>query len=72
MKVIIDRFEGEFAVVELNDGRHFENLPLALVPSGAKEGDVLNISIDKGATESRREHIQGMLDILFDNNRPEQ
>lgn len=53
MKVIIDRFEGNFAVVELED-KTFANLPFLLSPTGAKEGDVISISIDKEETERRR------------------
>ena len=50
MKVIIDRFEGESAVVELPDGS-FSTLARALVPE-ASEGDVVRIEID--APERRR------------------
>lgn len=50
MKVIIDRIEGGFAVVELENGSHF-NLPTGLLPEGAKEGSVIDISLDKAAEE---------------------
>ena len=43
MKVVIDRFEGSYAVVEINKGK-FVNLPKELVPD-AKEGDVIVITI---------------------------
>ena len=46
MRVIIDRFEGDYAVVELED-RSTANLLRFLIPPGAKEGDVLLIEIDK-------------------------
>ena len=40
MRLIIDRFEGDFAVVELED-RSTIDIPKKLIPKGAKEGDVL-------------------------------
>ena len=49
MKVIIDRFEGEYAVVELEVGK-FVNMPKELVPD-AHEGDVINIFIDEKETK---------------------
>ncbi|MGN1457056.1 MAG: DUF3006 domain-containing protein, partial [Acutalibacteraceae bacterium] len=39
MQVIIDRFEGEYAVVEIDSG-NFVNLPKILIPD-AHEGDVV-------------------------------
>jgi hypothetical protein len=57
MKVTIDRFEGDFAVVEKED-KTFFNLPLPLVPDGAKEGSVLSILRDESEEEARRERIE--------------
>ena len=53
MRVIIDRFEGEFAVVETVD-KKFANLPRRLVPEGAGEGSVLTIEVDSAETKKRR------------------
>lgn len=44
MKVVIDRFERNFAVVELEEGG-FVDMPLELLPDDADEGEVLEISI---------------------------
>ncbi len=63
MQVIIDRFEGEFAVVELPDGTR-ANLPRVLVPE-AGEGDVVNITVDPAAKAKRAQAIQGLMDDLF-------
>ena len=63
MEVIIDRFEGEYAVVELNKGV-FVNLPKALVPD-AKENDVIQIIVNKKKTNKRKEHITKLMDNLF-------
>lgn len=65
MKVIIDRFEGEYAVVELPD-MSFLNVPKKLFPD-AKESDVIDISVDKGKTEQRREKIKGLMAELFND-----
>lgn len=66
MQVIIDRFEGNFAVVELPDKRT-ANIDKQLIPSGAKEGTTLSIDIkiDKEATESRHKRISGLMNSLF-------
>ena len=52
MKVIIDRFEGDFAVVETED-KSFVNFPRRLVPEGVREGSVLSIEFDSAETERR-------------------
>jgi len=65
MEVIIDRFEGKFAVVELPDLTTV-NLPVALVP-GAKEGDVIKITIDKDSTAERKKRIDAKAKKLWAN-----
>lgn len=42
MQVIIDRFEGDYAVVEFKS-KTYVNLPRILVPEDAREGDILEI-----------------------------
>ena len=64
MNFIIDRFEGDFAVVELSDGT-FENLPRTLLPESAKEGDCINISIDENTTAESEKRIKSKMDRLF-------
>jgi hypothetical protein len=46
MKLVIDRFEGAYAVGEKPD-RTMVNIPKNKLPPGAKEGDVLIIEGDK-------------------------
>ncbi len=55
--MIIDRFEGDIAVVEADDG--FLEIPRSQLPPEAKEGDVLvrccgGYAVDKDVTEQRR------------------
>ena len=63
MDVIIDRFEGDYAVVEIAVG-HFAHLPKELVPE-AKEGDVVRITILKDETEKRKKRISNLVNNLF-------
>lgn len=65
MKVIIDRFEGEYAICELNVGQ-FVNIPKVLFPT-AKEGDVIKIEIDIKATEERKKHIEQLVNNVFED-----
>lgn len=64
MKVIIDRIEGGFAIVELENGSHF-NLPTGLLPEGAKEGSVIDISLDKASEKKKRRDISRLENKLF-------
>ena len=69
MKVIIDRFEGDFAVCEKED-RKMIDIERNKVPSTAKEGDVLNIindkiTIDIGETEKRKKEIEELTEDLW-------
>jgi len=61
--LIIDRFEGDFAVVETENA--FINVPRKDIPSNANEGDVLKLSIEKDETEKRKKNIDGMMNSLF-------
>jgi len=63
---IVDRFEGDWAVVEYNKRMIF-NLPRFLVPAGAKEGDVIIISVkvDTGITKKLNTEVSKMASDLF-------
>lgn len=70
MKVIIDRFEGDFAVCERED-RSMIDIEISKIPSKAKEGDVLDISddiitIDLEETERRKRKIEELTKDLWD------
>jgi hypothetical protein len=67
MEAIIDRFEGEYAVIEY-DGRMI-NIYRGLLPKEAKEGDVLNIEITINTTETnnRKKIIQSKFDHLWED-----
>ena len=64
MKIIVDRFEGEYVVVELED-KQLINMPRKLLPRDAKEGSVISINIDQEATDKRRKRIDGLMNQLW-------
>jgi hypothetical protein len=67
MKAVIDRVEGDLAVVLVGEKGEFKlNLPLSLLPEGCKEGDVLNISIerDSAATDQSKERVTDLMEKL--------
>lgn len=53
-RMVIDRFEGDVAVVELESGDML-GLPRWLLPPGAAEGDVIEVCIAGGDEEARIE-----------------
>lgn len=64
MYAVIDRFEGIYAICETDD-RKWMKIEQSRLPSGAKEGDVLDvadtISIDRKETRRRKDEIENLL-----------
>ena len=71
MNVIIDRFEGHYAVCEKED-KGIMNIKKSEIPTIAKEGDVLNINnnnviiIDKEKTKKRKIKIEKLTNDLWE------
>jgi len=70
LRVIIDRFEGKYAVCEKDD-RTTINIEISKLPDGAKEGDVIvlgkeKIFIDQSATEERKNRLKKVMDELWE------
>lgn len=68
-KGIVDRFEGEYAVIEF-DGKA-EDVLKSELPAEVKAGDTLifeegKVMIDTMDTASRREEIANLMDELFE------
>lgn len=66
-KVIIDRIEGDLAVLVLyDDDRVKFNLPLRYLPDGAKEGEHLQMSFasDELSRETEKKRIDNLLGEL--------
>jgi hypothetical protein len=67
MKAVIDRFEGEFAILIVGDDEHHVNVSRKLLPKEAKEGhwlqldivggEVSNIELDEQETKKARQRI---------------
>lgn len=69
-RAIIDRFEGDWAVCELED-ESFIDIEIELLPKGAKEGDTIVIcdgciEIDVEATKSRRRRMDELMRDMWE------
>lgn len=69
MRVIIDRFEGDYVVCEKED-RKMIDIQKVKVPADAKEGDVLEIdndqiTIDVAATKKRKQEIEDLVKNMW-------
>ena len=69
MKGIVDRFEGEYAVVELKDGKTI-NISKLKLPIAVEEGMVIDISecitINSYETLKRKKEIGKLTENLWD------
>lgn len=70
MKGIIDRFEGEIAILELENRERLE-LKREHLPGEAKEGDVIvqidgQYTIDPKETQRRKEEIEKLSQTLWE------
>lgn len=69
MKAVIDRFEGDYAVVLFGDKEVKVDIPIKLLPREAREGSWLNITfeVDQEGTRKQEEKVKGLLDKLTNN-----
>ena len=65
MRIIVDRFEGEFAVCELENGK-FIDVPKCLFPDSS-EGDIFEITKKSNETEIRKAKISKLADELWED-----
>ena len=70
MKVVIDRFEGKYAVCE-KENRAMIDIQRIKLPQEAKPGDVLiingdRITIDKDETLKRQKEIEELTEDLWE------
>lgn len=68
---IIDRFEGEYAVLETDSG--MKNVPRDMLPEESREGDVVELkngayTVNKKAAEKRRRELREKLKKLQKEN----
>jgi hypothetical protein len=72
MKATIDRFEGRFAVLELENGQ-IQNIARSLLPPCAREGDVLDIvdgffHLDSCETKKTKEEIEKLMEEVWSSD----
>lgn len=76
MKGIIDRFEGEYAIVEIYDFKNYDkkrfiDIPRSKLPKEASAGDCLiiesTIKIDLQETLRRKNKIENLFEELFED-----
>ena len=70
MKGIIDRFEGDFAVIEL-DGEIMKNVRKDILPASIKEGSAIKFidgewQIDNERTKNMKAEIDALAEDLFE------
>lgn len=65
VKIIIDRFEDEFAIVEMEDGKIL-SITKEILPSNAKGGDVISIQIEEKETKKIKDEIEYLMNKLMD------
>ncbi|NLI89989.1 MAG: DUF3006 domain-containing protein [Epulopiscium sp.] len=71
MKVIIDRFEGDYAICEMED-KSIIDIKKDSLPVGAKTGDVLivkedkRVVIDKEGTKERKKRIEELTKNMWE------
>ncbi len=66
MKAVIDRFEGDYAIVLFGKDEIKVDIPKKLLPADSKEGSWLNISfeLDLEGELKQRERIESKLERL--------
>jgi len=66
MKATIDRIEGQMAVLLAGDEAVRFNMPISLLPDGCREGDILNLVIEKNLEETQdaKERVSGLMEKL--------
>ncbi len=70
MKAVIDRFEGDYAVVLFGDEEIRVDIPIKLLPEKTMEGSLLtvNFELDQSGEQTQREKIQRLINKLKNKN----
>lgn len=64
MRLTVDRFEGNYAICELESGE-FVDIPFIALPEGVKEGSKLLIEIEDDKTKEDQDRIRSKMNQLF-------
>ena len=65
MKVIIDRIEGNYAVVELKDG-NVVDMSIKLLPKGSVEGSIIEITLKKEESKIKKDKIKKATEDMWE------
>jgi Protein of unknown function (DUF3006) len=67
VKGIIDRFEGDIAVVEINGKT--QDFPKSIFPKEAEVGDlvIIEVTVDKKATVKLRREIEELMNEVWED-----
>lgn len=70
LKTVIDRFEGDKAILLLGEDEVAVSWPRNMLPSDAEEGDILRIQFDRDieATRSARYEAEQLLRQVIDRS----
>jgi hypothetical protein len=71
MKVTLDRFEGDYAILLVRDDETVSiDFPACLLPKKCKEGDILDITIAKDVEETAeaKKRVSKLIDKLKKKN----
>lgn len=66
MRYIVDRFENEYAIVELDNGE-FIDIPKKVLPPDASEGSIIEVTTLSDETNVRRTEMKKKMNSLFRN-----
>lgn len=66
MRYIVDRFENEYAIIELDNGE-FVDIPKKALPSDASEGSIIEVTTLKDETSVRKTEMKKKMNSLFRN-----
>lgn len=65
MEVIVNRIEGNYLILELENGNVID-VPKELIPE-AKEGDIITIVIDQEKIKRKKEEIENLVNSVFED-----
>jgi|WetSurMetagenome_2_1015567.scaffolds.fasta_scaffold211684_2 hypothetical protein len=68
MKAVIDRIDGTLAVLVVPDAQELRlNVPLALMPEGCNEGDIITFTLERDDESTREAHDRAarLIDTLI-------
>jgi hypothetical protein len=70
MKAVIDRIEGDLAVLLVGERQEMLNVPLYMLPEGATEGSwlIIRFSLDEEATNQQYRRNKSLLERLLKKN----